>query len=146
MVKPTRASRARAVDSDDQTYLTLTPRERSVLDAVEQLGEADAGQVTALLAGDATHEAVRAALRALEKKGELTHEAVARRYVYRLAPPPPQAQASVLRRLVRRFFDGSPARAAAALLQSHDEALEVAELDRLAAEVEAARKRAGRRR
>lgn len=130
--------------SDDRAYLALTPRERSVLDVVEQCGTADAGQVTAALGGAATHEAVRAALRALERKRVLTHAAEGRRFIYRLAPPPAQAQTSAVRRLVRRFFDGSPARAAAALLQAHDAALDPEELDRLAAEVEAARRRAAR--
>lgn len=130
---------------DDWTYLSLTTRERSVLDAVVAHGEADAGQVTATLEGGATHEAVRAALRALERKRVLEHRADGRRYVYRLASAPAPVQASALRRLVATFFGGSPVRAAAALLQEHDATLDPEELDRLAADVEAARRRAGRR-
>ncbi len=129
----------------DHVDLALTPRERSVLDAVVALGEADAAQVTAALSGAATHEAVRAALRALERKRVLTHRADGRRYVYRAAPAPARVRASAVRRLVATFFGGSAARAAAALLQEHDAALDVQELDRLAAEVEAARQRAERR-
>lgn len=129
---------------DDGTYLALTPRERSVFDAVVDLGEADAGQVTTRLGGEATHEAVRAALRVLERKRVLEHRLDGRRYVYGPAAAPAPVQASALRRLVATFFGGSPVRAAAALLQDHDAALDPDELDRLAAEVEAARRRAGR--
>ncbi len=125
--------------------LALTPRERSVLDAVLALGQADAAQVTAALSGEATHEAVRAALRALERKRVLTHRADGKRYVYGLAEVPAPVRESAVRRLVATFFGGSAARAAAALLQEHDAALDLQELDRLAAEVEAARRRAGRR-
>jgi predicted transcriptional regulator len=125
--------------------LALTPRERSVLDAVVALREADAGQVTAALSGEATHEAVRAALRALERKRVLEHRADGRRYVYRPAAAPAPVRASAVRRLVATFFGGSPVRAAAALLQEHDAALDLEELDRLAAEVEAARRRAAQR-
>jgi predicted transcriptional regulator len=130
---------------EDWTYLALTSRERSVLDAVVALGEADAGQVTAALGGEATHEAVRAALRGLERKRVLEHRADGRRYVYRPASAPTPVRASALRRLVATFFGGSPVRAAAALLREHDAALDPEELDRLAAEVEAARRRAARR-
>jgi BlaI family transcriptional regulator, penicillinase repressor len=129
---------------NDLVDLALTPRERSVLDAVVALGEADAAQVTAALDGIATHEAVRAALRALERKRVLEHRAEGRRYVYRPASAPAPVRASAMRRLVATFFGGSPVRAAAALLQDHDAALDPEELDRLAAEVEAARRRAGR--
>ena len=129
----------------DPVELALTPRERSVLDAVVALGEADAAQVTATLDGTATHEAVRAALRALERKRVLAHRSDGRRYVYRPAAAPAPVRASALRRLVATFFAGSPVRAAAALLQEHDAALDADDLDRLAAQVEAARRRAGRR-
>ncbi len=129
----------------DREELALTPRERSVLDAVVALGEADAAQVTAALSGAATHEAARAALRALERKRVLEHRADGKRYVYRPAAAPAPVRASAVRRLVATFFGGSAARAAAALLQEHDAALDPQELDRLAAEVEAARRRAGRR-
>jgi predicted transcriptional regulator len=129
----------------ERADLALTPRERSVLDAVVALGEADAAQVTAALAGEATHEAVRAALRALERKRVLAHRVDGRRHVYRPAPAPAPLRASAVRRLVATFFGGSATRAAAALLQEHDAVLDPEELDRLAAEVEAARRRAGRR-
>jgi predicted transcriptional regulator len=130
---------------DDSTDLALTPRERSVLDVVVALGEADVAQVTTSLGGDATHEAVRAALRTLERKRVLKHRAEGRRYVYHATLAPAPVRSSALHRLIATFFGGSPARAAAALLQEHDKAMDLEELDRLAAEVEAARQRASRR-
>jgi BlaI family transcriptional regulator, penicillinase repressor len=53
---------------------------------------------------------------------------------------PESARRSAVSHLVRTFFDGSPERAVAALLQAPDARLTRTELDRIAALIETARK------
>jgi predicted transcriptional regulator len=125
----------------DDLYLSLTDRERSVLDALEQIGRGTVAEITAAVPG-ATGDAVRAALRVLRQKGLVRYAEDGRRYVYELAPLPVDAQVSALSRLVRTVFGGSRSRAMAALLRLDDPALDPGELDRLSAEIEESARRA----
>ncbi len=85
-----------------------------------------------------SYSAVRALLRILEEKGHLKHEQDGPRYVFVPTVPRDRARRSAMRNLVRTFFDGSAAQAAAALI---DQArLSDEEFDRLAALIAKARK------
>jgi predicted transcriptional regulator len=88
-----------------------------------------------------SYSAVRAMLRKLEEKGHLTHDARGARYVYRPTVPREAAQETALRRLVRTFFDDSPSKVVAALLDSSSAQLSDAELDELSELIEQARRR-----
>lgn len=97
-------------------YASLSARERQVMDAVYELGEATAIDVRGRIPDPPTDATVRSTLRVLEEKGWLKHRRDSGRYVY----VPVQARGKVRQRLlghvVNTFFDGSPAEAVAALL------------------------------
>ena len=117
----------------------LSRRERQILDILYQRGQATAADVQAALPEPPSYSAVRALLRILEEKGHVKHEQDGPRYVYLPALPRDDAGTSMLAHLVRTFFDGSPARAMAALIGSGDDAPSDAELERLSRVVDEAR-------
>jgi len=116
----------------------LGPRERQIMDAVFRLGKASVAEVRRELANPPSYSAVRAILGILEEKGLLRHERDGLRYLYRPTIARGTAQQSALKHLVRTFFDGSPERAAAALLAMSD-TLTPAELKRLTRLVDSAK-------
>jgi predicted transcriptional regulator len=115
-------------------------RERQIMDVVYRLGRATAAEVLEGMPDPPSYSAVRAMLRVLEEKGHLRHEQDGPRYVFVAKVPRAQASASALRQVVRTFFDGSPGRAAAALLDLDAAKLSDEDLDRLARWIEQARK------
>lgn len=122
-------------------YLDVSRRERQILDAVYRRGRASVGEVLEEMPDPPSYSAVRAMLGKLEAKGLLTHEQDGPRYVYLPTLPAEAARESALQRMVRTFFGGSAAKAAAAMLSLEGESLTEAELDELAARIEEARKR-----
>jgi predicted transcriptional regulator len=85
-----------------------------------------------------SYSAVRTLLRILEDKGHARHDTQGTRYVYLPSVPREHARNSALSRIVKTFFDGSAAQAAAALVDSGS--LSNEELERLSALIERARK------
>jgi predicted transcriptional regulator len=86
------------------------------MDIVYARGQATAAEVTAALADPPSYSAVRALLRILEQKGHLRHQQEGPRYVFYPIVSRDRARRSALKNLVRTFFDGSSAQAAAALI------------------------------
>lgn len=121
----------------------LTRRERQIMDVVYRRGRATVAEVAAEMPDPPSYSAVRAMMRLLEEKGQLRHEEDGPRYVYGPTVPRDTARRSALTNLVRTFFDGSTEQAVAALLDLEDRELGPAQLDRLAALIEQA-KREGR--
>ena len=95
---------------------TLSRRERQIMDIVYARGQATAAEVTSALPDPPSYSAVRALLRILEQKGHLRHQQDGPRYVFLPTVSRDRARRSALRNLVRTFFDGSSADAAAALI------------------------------
>ena len=120
------------------TSETLSRREREILDILYLKGSATAAEVREAMADAPSYSAVRALLRILEEKGHATHTAEGTRYVYGPSVPREHARNSALSRIVKTFFDGSAAQAAAALVDSGS--LSPDELERLSALIERARK------
>jgi len=108
------------------------------MDIIYVRGQASAAAVTAALADAPSYSAVRALLRILEQKGHLRHQQEGPRYVFLPVVSRDRARSSALRSLVRTFFDGSPAQAAAALIDQAE--LSDEDFDRLAAVIDKARK------
>lgn len=123
----------------------LSRRERQIMDVLLEVGEASAEEVRSRLPQPPSNSAVRAMLARLEEKGQVAHGEKGLRYVYRPAISRQEAQRSAVSRLVRVFFDGSAAQAVTGLLGQAGAELDDAELDELAAAVEAARRRRGGR-
>jgi BlaI family transcriptional regulator, penicillinase repressor len=117
----------------------LSRRERQIMDILFRRGRATAAEIHQDLPDRPSYSAVRAHLRTLEDKGHARHQAEDLRYVYSPTVKPDQARRSALRHLVETFFEGSPARAAAALLDSESSRLSPEDLDRLSGMIEKAR-------
>jgi predicted transcriptional regulator len=94
----------------------LGARERQIMDAIYQLGEASVADVLAKLADPPTYSAVRTMIRLLEKKGLLRHRRDGTKYVYQPTQSRDVAKRSALRHLLQTFFSGSATDAVAAIL------------------------------
>lgn len=94
----------------------LSRRERQIMDVIYARGQASAAEVAKALPDPPSYSAVRALLRILEQKGHLRHLEQGPRYVFLPTVSRDRARRSALRNLVTTFFDGSPAQAAAALI------------------------------
>jgi predicted transcriptional regulator len=116
----------------------LSRRERQIMDAIYQLGQATASEVMQSIAEPPSYSAVRALLRVLVEKGHLTHEEQGPRYVYRPTIARDRARRSALERLVETFFEGSTEQTLAALLDLSAPSDE--ELARISKMIENARK------
>jgi predicted transcriptional regulator len=117
----------------------LTKRERQIMDALYRLGRATAAEIMAGMPGAAGNSTVRTQLRVLEAKGHVKHEEEGLRYVYSPTVPRHSARRSALKHLVDTFFDGSTAKAVAALLGGEGSRVSDQELERIAELVNTAR-------
>ena len=120
--------------------VTLSRRERQIMDILYRLGSATAAEVQENLAEAPSYSAVRALLRILEEKGHLKHAYDGPRYVYAPVVSRPAAQKSALKQMLKTFFDGSTSNAVAALLDMSASDLSESELNRLASIVEQAKR------
>ena len=119
----------------------LSRRERQIMEIVYRLGEATAAQILEQIEDPPSYSAIRALLRILVDKQHLQHRADGPRYVYWPTVSRTKARAAALAGVVDNFFEGSAARAAAALLGSvHGKKLTKTELDELSALIDSARK------
>jgi len=111
------------------------------MDVLYRRGNATAAEVRDGLPDAPSATAVRTLLRILEEKGQITHDVDGVRHIYRPMVPREEARASVIDYMVRTFFGGSKAQAAAALLGDDSSELSGPELARLAELVADARRR-----
>jgi len=111
--------------------LTLTDAESRVMSVLWQRQTATVGDVVAALAQEraVTYSTVQTILRILETKGFVTHDKVARAFVYRPAVDERQARQRALKHLVARLFNGSPSLLVLNVLE--DQAIDSTELKRL---------------
>ncbi|MFA5910251.1 MAG: BlaI/MecI/CopY family transcriptional regulator [Vicinamibacterales bacterium] len=116
----------------------LSRRERQILDILYAKGTATVADVQDALPDPPSYSAVRALLRILEEKGHARHQSQGTRYLYLPMVPRERARNSALTRIVKTFFDGSAAQAAAALVDSGS--LSDEDLTNLSALIERARK------
>jgi predicted transcriptional regulator len=110
----------------------LTKRERQIVDALYRLGRATAAEIMAAVPGAPTYSTIRTQLRVLETKGHVRHEEHGLRYVYMPTVPRSTARRSALKHLVETFFDGSSAKAVAALLGGEASRMSDDDLERIA--------------
>ena len=120
--------------------LELSRRERQILDILHTRGEATVAEVHRSLPDAPGYSAVRALLRILEEKGHAKHRRQGLRYVYLARESRAQASRSALKRILATFFDGSVDQAVAGLLEASDSRLSEAEMARLQAIINKARK------
>lgn len=115
-----------------RTAILLTKRERQIVDALYRLGRATAAEIMAAVPGAPTYSTIRTQLRVLETKGHVRHEEEGLRYVYMPTVPRSTARKSALKHLVETFFDGSSAKAVAALLGGEASRISDDDLERIA--------------
>ena len=118
----------------------LSRRERQIMDVIYRLGEASVADVQREMVDAPSYSTVRALLRVLTEKEQVTHTQDGPRYVYRPTSPREAARASALDRVLDTFFDGSPTKAMAALMDLSGEELTERELDRLEEMIHEARR------
>ena len=118
--------------------VTLTRREREIMDILYRRGRATAAEVLEDLAEPPSYSAVRALLRLLEEHGHAKHVQDGPRYVYMPAVARSDARRSAIAHVVSTFFEGSVAEAVATLVERST--LSKPELNRLAQLIERAKK------
>ncbi len=124
-------------------HIHLSRRERQIMDAIYQRGQATATEVMENMPDPPGYSAVRAMLRLLEEKGYLKHQQDGVRYIYLPTLSREKARQSAIKQLLQTFFDDSTEEAVAAMLDLSKAKLTDAELDRLSQLIEKA-KREGR--
>lgn len=118
----------------------LPRRERELFEILCSTGEATAAELRDRMDDPPSYSAVRTLLSRLVAKGLVQHHVVDQAYVYRSVPQAEQVKESVLRQMVRNFFDGSAASAATALL-GLSRNLKADELDAIQRAIDEARER-----
>ena len=120
-------------------HTQLGRRERQIMDVIYRLGRASVTEVRDNLTDPPTYSAVRAMLGFLEDKGYLRHEREGMKYVYLPTVDAKQERRSALQHMVKTFFNGSAAQAAAALIEMNDTQLSNEEIKRLSELIKKAR-------
>jgi len=116
----------------------LGARERQIMDAIFELGEASVGDVLERLKDPPSYSSVRTMIRLLESKKLLKHRREGTKYVYRPTQSRSVASRSALKHLMTTFFSGSAPDAVAAILDS--EQLSATDLARIEKMIDDARK------
>src|SRR5687768_14771562 len=122
----------------------LSRRERQVMNIVYARAQATAMEIHEALPDPPTFSATRAVIRTLEEKGHLRHKEEGLRYVYLPVVPAETAKRSALSNLVSTYFQSSPTKLMATLLESSTANLSRAELDEMEEMIRQARKEKGR--
>lgn len=125
----------------DRAHQDLSRRERQIMDVVYRRGQVTVADVREELPDPPSYSAVRAMLGRLEDKGHLEHSEEGARYVYQATVPRDSVSGSALERVLSTFFDDSPSKTVAALLDLRGADLSDRELDELAELIERARGR-----
>jgi len=109
----------------------LTDAESQVMAVLWRSRQASVGEVVNTLNEKraVTYSTVQTILRILETKGYVTHDKVARAFVYRPVVDERQARRRALRHLVSRLFEGSPTLLVLNVLE--DEEIDPVERERL---------------
>ena len=121
------------------SHVTLSRRERQIMDVLYQKGRATAAEVMELLPDPPSYSSVRALLRILEEKRHVRHEMDGSKYVFIPSVHRDKAKRSAIRHLVQTFFEGSPVQAVAALLDLSSGGLSDEEVERMTRLIEKSR-------
>ena len=101
------------------------------MDILFRKGKCTAEEVLEELPDPPGYSAVRALLSTLEQKELVSHTKDSRRYVYQAAVPEKRAKRTALKQLMATFFDGSPEKLVASLLDPGDQKLSKDEIARI---------------
>jgi BlaI family penicillinase repressor len=115
-------------------------RERQLVEILLRRGKSTAQDVLEALPDQPSYSTVRTLLRILTEKGHVKAKLVAGRYEYEAAQSKDRAAKAGIKSLLSTFYNDSAEKAMAALIDQSRPSL--AELDRIAEMIEAARKAA----
>jgi len=118
------------------TEMSLSKRERQMMDIVFRLEEASAAEVQQQLPDAPGYTAVRTMLKLLEEKGLLQHRQEGKKYIYSPCKSPKSAGQSALFRVLDVFFRGSLEDAIVAHLNDPKMKLEAEDFERLRAVID----------
>jgi predicted transcriptional regulator len=107
----------------------LSRRERQIMEIVYRMGAASAQEIQEQLPDPPSYSAVRALLAILVEKGALKHQRVDRKYIYQPTVSTDRAKRSAFRSLLSTFYDDSPEKLVAALLNPSDLKLSQKEIE-----------------
>ena len=122
------------------SHLNLGKRERQIMEIIYQKGRASVAEVLETLPDPPSYSAVRTMLRILEEKGYLKHKQVGRKYVFLPMVARDKVRRSVLRNLLKTFFEESVEQVVASLLDLKEQDLSNDELNKLSQLIDKARK------
>ena len=114
-------------------------RERQIMELIYAAGQATATDVLERLPDPPSYSSVRALLRILESKGHLRHVVEGPRYVFLPTLAPDRARRSAMQSMLQTFFEGSPEKAVAALLDVSRSEMSPDALDRISRLIDKAR-------
>ena len=118
----------------------LSRRERQIMDAVFELGEATVNQVVKAIPDAPTSMAVRRMMHILDEKGHLKRRENGREMIYSPRESKEKAGRGAFQRVIETFFGGSLEEALAAHLHARRDAVTDDERRRLIALIEQAKK------
>ncbi len=124
---------------DRKKILTLSKRERQIMDVIYSLGEATAAQVVEHLPEDVGDASVRKLIRVVEQKGFLRHRREGHSYIYTPTVPRDEASVVAMRHTLKTFFQDSAPRAVATLMDLAKDTLteeDIAEINALITKAE----------
>lgn len=119
------------MSKENTTHDPLSRRERQVMNIIYARGQATAAEIHEALPDPPTFSATRAVIRTLEEKGHIVHQEQGLRYIYLPVVPADKARRSALSHLVTTFFQGSPSRLMATLLEGSAAKVTEEELNQL---------------
>ena len=115
-------------------------RERQIMDAVFEFGEATVNQVVEAIPDAPTAMAVRRMMHILEEKGHLKRRENGREVIYAPRESKEKAGRGAFQKVIETFFGGSLEQALAAHLHSRKDAVTEEERERLITLIEQAKK------
>lgn len=119
---------------------TPARRERRVLELLYERGESSAADIQAALDDGSNYSAVRGVLRVLEAKNLIVHRSERGTYLYVPVRPKGEVAKEALEGVVRTFFEGRTENLMATLLSQAERGIDPADIDRLQALIDEARK------
>lgn len=118
----------------------LSRRERQIMDSLYRRGQATVLDIQADLPDAPTDSAIRAMLRLLEAKRQVSRQSETRPHIYRPRTNKDEAGRGAVQHLLQTFFGGSKERAIQAILSTSDTQLDAHGLARLEALIRDARR------
>lgn len=106
------------------------------MDLLYKMGQASAQEIWDQLPDKPNYSAVRSLLAILEDKGLVKHTRESKKYIYQPTLSPSRARKGALRRLMSTFFEDSPSRLVASLLDSEERKIDSNELAQIRALLE----------